>query len=401
MPPVARPALRHKPLFLALRFDNFEAQVIAAYDDSYRGKPFVVASRGSEEDLAVAISVSPWVPSSRSLAGCPLHIVRRRFPDVAIVARQEELEKAVCAELAKIYDCYTPAFEIGNHAASLLDLTATPSQRRELCGEIGRIRAAIRNTVGLQRIGAGAGAGALTARIMTGLAGPDGIVICPPGSEAEALSPLSGSLLPGLSDQCRERLRLYGLLTIGQIRSVGAPALVERFGKEGELLAALSRGLDAGPRKAKPTSVVVEQRLDVDINDDGLLAHTMRIVADKLCYELQTHNLIAGKLTAGLRYRDGKAVQKTMTLPSPANDFLLIANSAVGAFKALYTRRVGVRTMSLRAGAPATPTGQLSLFETDDERRQRLLGNAIVKVRRKNVFGVVLSGSDVQAARSL
>jgi hypothetical protein len=176
---------------------------------------------------------------------------------------------------------------------------------------------------------------------------------------------------------------------------------VERFGREGELLAALVNGIDARQQKAKTETIMVEQRLEADINDSALLVHTMRIVADKFSHELRTRNLTAPKVTAAIKYRDGKSVQKTMVLPSPADDFDTIAKAAVCAFEALYTRRVGVRTMSLRVNSPTTPTGQLSLFETQKERRQRLLGNAIVKVRRRNTFGVLISGSDVRAAKGL
>ena len=396
-----QPQRRHDPLFICLRFENFEAQVVAAYDDSYRGKPFVVANSGSVEDLAVAVAVSPWVNVSRLLAGCPLHVLRRRYPDVVIVARAEELEKAALGELAKIYERYTPAFEISNHGQSLLDLTATPSQRSPLCDVIGEITATIRSAVGLEQISAGAGSSVLTARIMARLARPEGVVICPPGREAKTLSSLNSSLLPGLSDACREQLRRYGLLTIGQIRAVGAAALVERFGHEGELLAALTSGIDARPQKTKAATIAVEQRLEADINDTEILVHTMRLVADKLCHELRMRNLTAPKVTAAIKYRDGKTVQKTITFPASADEFDTIAKAAVSAFQALYIRRVGVRTMSLRVTAPTTPTGQLSLFETQKERRQRLLGDAIVKVRRRNVFGAILSGSDVRAAKGL
>jgi DNA polymerase-4 len=399
--PQGPPRRRHETLFLALYFGNFEAQVIAAYDPAYRGRPFVVASRGSEEDLAVALAVSPWVTVARPLAGVPLHVLRRRYPAIAIVSRQEEFERASAAELAKIYEQYTPAFEIGRRGQSLLDLTGTPSQRTGLSAAIDEIREAIRTAIGLQQSAVGAGSRAFIARIMARLARPEGVVICPPGREAETLSPLNSSLLPGLSDPCRERLRQYGLLTIGQIQAVGAPALVERLGSEGEALAALVNGIDARPHTAKAATLFVEQRLEADINDSALLVHTMRLVADRLCHELRMHGLAAPKVTVAIRYRDGRTGQKTVTFPAPADDFDTVATATVGAFAALYTRRVGVRTMSLSVNAPATPTYQLSLFETQKERRRRLLGDAIVKVRRRNTFAAVLSGSDVTAAKGL
>ncbi len=324
-------------------------------------------------------------------------MLRRRYPAIAIVERQEELEDAARKELARIYERYTPVFSTGNRAESLLDLTATPSLRAALCTVLDGIQTAIRSEVGLERISVGAAPSGFVARIMARLARPEGSVICPPGREAETLSSLSPALLPGLSDLCRERLRHYGLTTIGQIRDVGRAALVERLGSEGELLAALINGIDSRPRRAKAEAIAVEQRLDGDTNDTDLLVHTMRLAADKLCHELRTRSVTAQKLTVGIRYRDGKQARKTVAFAAPADDFDTVAAAAVGAFAALYTRRVGVRTMSLKVTAPKAPSYQLSLFETERERRQRKLGDAIVKVRKRNTFGAVLSGSDVSA----
>ena len=179
----------------------------------------------------------------------------------------------------------------------------------------------------------GAGAGALTARIMAKLAQRDGIVICPPGHEAEALAILSPDLLPGPSTACREKLRHYGLISIGQVRAVGRAALVERLGAEGEALFAMTNGMDAQPRRAKPVTLSVEQRLENDVNDADLLAHTVRLLADRLCNELKSHDRVADKVTFSIRYRDGKATQKTVALPEATDDFSTIGASMARAFK--------------------------------------------------------------------
>jgi hypothetical protein len=399
-PPMYPHPLPREPLFLALLFEQFSAQAIAAYDPAYFGRPYLVVSQAAADSLATVRAQSPWVTSTDLLVGIPLHALRRRYPGIEIVTRNTAFEAAARAELGRLYERYTPVFSIDAHGASLLDLTATPAQRSGAKNAIEALTQEIRLAVGLWFIAAGGGSGPLIAKIMARSARPAGVMLCPVGSEAALLTGLDLRLLPGLSTACRERCAKYGLRTAGQVHRLGRAALVDRFGPEGELLYALTGGNDTRPVASHSPSIVVDSVLDRDTNDAGLLLHTVRLCVDKLCHELKTRNLATGRLAMTLNYRDNKKTQKTVTFAHTLDDFNRIAGTAVKLFKALYTRRVGIRSIVLRANKPQTQSGQLSLFDTPWEEKQRSVSRGITDVRRRMSFDAVLSASDVPVMRA-
>jgi len=399
--PARRAPLPREPLFLALYFEDLSAQVIAAYDPAYAGRQYAVAGRAAADGLAAVLAQSPWVRTERPLAGMPLHVLRRQWPNVEIVARNTDFERAALAELRSVYERYTPVFTVDRNGASLLDLTAAPAQRRGAEKTIETLKKEIRGRAGLTVIAAGAGASALIARVMARSARPAGAAICPAGNEEAMLDTLDVRLLPGLSAACRERLAKYGLRSTGQIRRLGRGALVTRFGAEGELLYAMTNGKDARPAAPPPSPALsAESILEQDTNDAGLLSHTVRVCADRLCHGLRTARLSIDRLTMTIVYRDSRKAQKTASFSRAIDDFSSIAATAVKMFETLYTRRVGVRAIRLAAKRPTTAlTGQTELFETRWEEKQRMVSESIVDVRNRMDFNAVSSASDLLALR--
>jgi nucleotidyltransferase/DNA polymerase involved in DNA repair len=388
-----------EPLFLALAFEHFSAQVIAAYDPAYVGRPYIVVSQAAADSLAMVQAQSPWVTTSHPLVGMPLHVLRRRYPGVETVTQNPEFEKAARTELGRIYEHYTPVFTIDRNGASLLNMSGTPAQRSGIATAIKELKQEIRRTPGLSIIAAGTGATALMAKTMARSARPAGIMVCPAGGEEEMLAGIDVRLLPGLSPACRDRLAKYGLRHAGQVRRLGRAALVDRFGAEGELLYALTSGNDTRPAASPSPSIMVESVLERDTNDADMLLHTVRICADKLCHELKIRNLATDRLTVTLCYRDGKIVQKTASFGSFTDDFTGIAKAAATTFDALHTRRVGVRTIRLQVKKPEAQTGQLNLFESIRDMQQRRVSEQITDVRRRMSFGAVCCASDLRALR--
>jgi nucleotidyltransferase/DNA polymerase involved in DNA repair len=195
----------------------------------------------------------------------------------------------------------------------------------------------------------------------------------------------------------RERLGAYGLSTIGQIRGLGKETLVRHFGAEGEKLYGLTMGMysPAGPAATAPPCA--ETVLDRDINDWARLHDMVRYTADKLCFLLKNGNLCINRFTFALIYGDNKTIQRTVALPELTNEYLTIAGRACKAFTELYQRRVAVKALRLIARAPQADPGQMNLFETTWERKQRALALQITRVRNNLSFESVKSGAHVKA----
>jgi nucleotidyltransferase/DNA polymerase involved in DNA repair len=144
--------------------------------------------------------------------------------------------------------------------------------------------------------------------------------------------------------------------------------------------------------------VRAETVLDRDINDTSQLVQNVRLTADKLCHKMKTWNFQAKSMTFVLTYADYRAVRKAARFPFPTNDLATIAPVAVRVFEELYQRRVAIKSIRLNVNRTGADTGQLSLFETDADRKQRHLDDALVDVRRRMGFHSIMSASYLEVA---
>jgi DNA polymerase IV len=394
--PIFQKPPRPDPLYCAIDVTEFPAQAIAAYEPSLRGRPFVVTCQDPENHKSAVWACSNETLSLGVRRGMPVAAAIKRFPQVASVLRNKELESSVILELKQVFDRYSPQWSVDDRGKCLIDLTATPASRTmSILAIAARMRDDILKSIALQSLAIGVARSAVAARLLANKARPSGVCVCEAGGEMDMLASMESALLPGLSDAARQRLAAYGLVRIGQIRSLGKEALVRRFGSEGETLYALSMGL-CPEREASPKpAIVAETTLDRDINDMEKLRDRVRLIADKICFLLKKEGRFVDRVTFLLIYCDNKTVQKTVTLQCFTNDYTAIAGRLCEAFVALYQRRVAIKSLKLIATRVHVDPGQTELFETEQDRRQRRLGMQITRVREKLSFESVRSGAQV------
>ena len=94
---------RRNYLFCALDIASFPAQVAAAYNALLRGTPFVVICQDEHSHKSSVVSCSARARQLGIECGMPLHIVSRRWPDVAVVQRDERRIEAGFRETPRIF----------------------------------------------------------------------------------------------------------------------------------------------------------------------------------------------------------------------------------------------------------------------------------------------------------
>ncbi len=382
------------PLFFLVRFDQFSAQVLAAYHPNYRDVPFIVIHQHADDHRCIVQAVSSAAASQGISPGMPVHQAQRRCRDITIFRRVPEMEAALQEELAAIFNSYTPAFRIRSNGTSVLDLTGTPCRRQLTPAVAARVlKDEIHEKTGLSHIAIGIGQTRVYAEIMVRLALPSGIRGSSTG--AAGLSSLSPMLLPGLSPQCREKLTKYGFTRIGQLQPVGKEALIKRFGREGEKLYCLAHGLESPSSTQKSVSISAETVLEKDINDIRIVHRYIRYTTDKLCYLLKEHDMVIDRFSFHITYTDNKRTQKTKRFPSPTADFLALTHASERLFEEIYQRRVGIKSIRLVAPAPEPDPGHIDLFESTWDKKQQALGRGIADLRKRIGFSAVLDAKTV------
>src|SRR4029077_6411610 len=79
-----------------------------------------------------------------------------------------------------------------------------------------RIKFQIHTEVGLSA-SVGAATSKLVAKVASGTRKPDGLVLVPPGAEADFLAPLPVGAIPGIGPKTEERLNAMGVRTVGEL----------------------------------------------------------------------------------------------------------------------------------------------------------------------------------------
>ena len=387
-------------LYVVIRFDQFPAQVIAAYDRAYQQVPFVVIQQDPDSCKSTLFACSAAALQQGIHPGMPVSVITSRYPAIEIVPRNDELEHIAREELTQLLYGYTPQYAIGRDGTCLVDLTATPLQRTQSAITIAQqLKNDITRILGMTIIAIGGGVSKPMASMMARLAMPDGIRFCGGKHGHTPPSYIDTRLLPGLSGQCREKIRKYGLQSIGQIQQLPHDELRSRFGKEGEKLYALVHGIDCTTWPTPHIRIEETTRLDRDTNDMHTIIRHVRITVDKFCYAVKKTDMLVKSFTVVLVYADNKRTQKSIRLSAPTNDFLIVIHHAVSTFKVLYRRRIGIKRIMLQSGAFTPDPLQTYLFESSWEKKQKAISSKIQDVRQKMGFAAVMSGSTVGVSK--
>jgi DNA polymerase-4 len=220
--------------------DAFYASVEQRDDSRLRGRPVIVGGgvvlAASYEAKACGVRTAMGGAQARRL--CPQAIVVE--PRMSAYA---EASKAVFG----VFDDTTPLVEGLSIDEAFLDVGGL----RRISGPPAEIAARLRREV-LERVGlpitVGVARTKFLAKVASGVAKPDGLLVVPPDRELAFLHPLPVERLWGVGSVTAQKLRARGIVTVGDVARVAEVALVSMLGQaSGRHLHALAHNRDPRP----------------------------------------------------------------------------------------------------------------------------------------------------------
>jgi DNA polymerase-4 len=290
--------------------DAFFASVEQRDNPRLRGQPVLVGPgvvvAASYEAKAFGVRTPMGVKQALSL--CPHAIV----VDPHFEA-YSEASKAVF----EIFEHTTPLVEGLSIDEAFLDvhgmqqIAGTPTEMAT------RLRQEVREKVGLP-ITVGVARTKHLAKVASGVAKPDGLLVVPPDRELEFLHPLAVEHLWGVGPVTARKLHVYGIRTVGQIASLEEEALTSMLGRAaGHHLHALSHNRDPRPvHVGRRRGSIGSQsaggwsRKSPEAVDAAILA-----LVDRVTGRMRTARRVGRTVVLRLRFEDFTRATRSHTLP--------------------------------------------------------------------------------------
>jgi DNA polymerase-4 len=303
--------------------DAFFASVEQRDDAALRGRPVVVGGgvvlAASYE--AKARGVRTAMGGRQALALCP---------DAVMVPPRFEAYARASRDVFRVFDDFCPVVEGLSIDEAFLDVRGM-ERSSGAPGEIAvRLRAAVRERVGLP-ITVGVARTKFLAKVASGVAKPDGLLVVPPGRELAFLHPLPVERLWGVGPVTSRKLHDRGLLTVGQVAEVPEVLLVSLLGRAaGRHLHALAHNLDArrvttgrrrgsiGSQRARERGPFSPERADAD-----LIA-----LVDRVTRRLRAARRVGRTVVLRLRFADFSRATRSRTLPAPTQSTAVVLAAA-------------------------------------------------------------------------
>jgi len=289
--------------------DSFFAAVEQRDDPRLRGRPVIVGGW-----VVLAASYEAKAHGVRTAMGVAR--ARRLCPNAVVVEPRMCAYSEASTAVFQVFEDTSPLVEGLSIDEAFLDVRGV----RRLSGtpvEIAaRLRGEVRERVGLP-ITVGIARTKFLAKVASGVAKPDGLLVVPPDRELAFLHPLPVGRLWGVGRVTAARLHKHGISTVGEVARLDEPTLVTLLGRaSGRQLHALAHNRD--PRPVQPRrrrgSIGAQRALGrspktLDEVDAALLG-----LVDRVSRRMRAAGRVGRTVVLRLRFDDFSRATRSQTL---------------------------------------------------------------------------------------
>ncbi|MEU6644833.1 DNA polymerase IV [Saccharomonospora sp. NPDC046836] len=336
---------------LHVDMDAFFAAVELRERPELVDRPVIVAGAGPR-----SVVLSANYPARRYgvRSAMPVGAARRLCPQAVWIPPSRGVYSEVSRGVLAIFRELTPLVEPLSLDEAFLDVRGA---LRRLGTTPAGIGALIRNRVAAEHgitCSVGVAGVKFVAKLASGMAKPDGMLVVPVAQTLDFLHPLPVSALWGVGRKTEENLRRHGLETIADVARTPLDRLRRSLGvATGEHLHALAHGRDdrAIVPDAEEKSIGAEHTFDVDQYDRAVLDRELLRLSERVAATLRGKGIRGRTVSIKLRFADFRTITRARTLFAPTDVGRLIHTTAVALLDEAATgapvRLIGVRLEGL------------------------------------------------------
>jgi DNA polymerase-4 len=344
--------------------DAFYASVEQRDDPRLRGKPVVVAWKGNRSVVCAASYEARRFGVRSAMAA--IH-AERLCPEAIFVPPDFTRYRAVSQSTREIFRRHTDLVEPLSLDEAYLDVTENKTGLPTATRVAKTIREQIREELQLTA-SAGVAPNKFLAKIASDWRKPDGLFVIQPEDLDTFLPPLPIGRIPGVGKVTEKRLATLGIKTVGDLRSLELNILEDHFGRYGQRLYELTRGIDLSEVVAdRPTkSISAEDTFETDVPLSETEAIILRL-AEKVWAASRKEARIARTVVLKLKTSDFNILTRSHTPMVPPSSYEELATIALALRERVHLslqqrfRLVGVGLSNFRESEEAPAQG--ALFE--------------------------------------
>ena len=290
--------------------DAFYASVEQRDDPRLRGRPVIVGG-----GVVLAASYEAKACGVRTAMGG--RQARRLCPDAVVVSPRMAAYSEASKAAYRVFEDMSPLVEGLSIDEAFLDVRGLEHIWGTPVEIAAKLRRRVREEVGLP-ITVGIARTKFLAKVASGVAKPDGLLVVPADGELGFLHPLPVESLWGVGRVTAGKLRAWGVKTVGEVAALGESMLVPMLGRAaGRQLHALSHNRD--PRPVRPGrrrgSIGSQRAFGRSGRSPEALDATLVGLVDRVTRRMRTAGRVGRTVVLRLRFADFARATRSHTLP--------------------------------------------------------------------------------------
>jgi DNA polymerase IV len=290
--------------------DSFYASVEQRDDPRLRGRPVIVGA-----GVVLAASYEAKRHGVRTAMGGA--VARRLCPQAIVVSPRMSAYSDASKAVFEVFEQTTPLVEGLSIDEAFLDVRGLAHIAGPPMDIAVRLRREVLERVGLP-ITVGVARTKFLAKVASGVAKPDGLLVVPPGGELAFLHLLPVERLWGVGPATSEKLHDRGITTVGQVARLAETALVAMVGRAaGRKLHALAHNRDPRPVQVgrRRRSMGSQHALGRRRRSAEELDATLVAIVDRLARRLRGARRVCRTVVLRMRFDDFSRATRSHTLP--------------------------------------------------------------------------------------
>jgi DNA polymerase IV len=299
--------------------DAFYASVEQRDNPRLRGRPVIV---GGGVVLAASYEAKAFGVAG-AMGGAQ---ARRLCPHAVVVPPRMAAYSAASKAVFEVFADTTPLVEGLSIDEAFLDVGGLRRVSGSPAEIAARLRREVRERVGLP-ITVGVARTKFLAKVASGVAKPDGLLVVPPDGELDFLHPLPVERLWGVGEITADKLRNRGVRTVGEVAQLEEITLVAMLGRaSGRHLHALAHNRDPRPVQVgrRRRSIGAQRALGRGPHSAEQIDSSVVALVDRVSRRLRGARRLGRTVVLRLRFDDFTRATRSHTMPWPTADTTVI-----------------------------------------------------------------------------